>query len=176
MKEESSSNEGAGAGEKVKSSEESTVVVTEAEVTEVAEEVEEAEVVQEETKEADESPPEEEKEPSVKDDESLTREEDSTDSLGALEEDSKMSEVEQEEERFFNSVPEARINWLKAFDDNFDNRRQSLSSAGFKCDSLRRSTGPCSKDTLLYIDQQSHPALDDEDSSILSTSHSLWVS
>uniref|UniRef100_A0A1B0DH73 ubiquitinyl hydrolase 1 n=1 Tax=Phlebotomus papatasi TaxID=29031 RepID=A0A1B0DH73_PHLPP len=175
LKEEPSSNEGAGAGEKVKSSEESTVVVTEAEVTEVAEEIEEAEIVQEETKETEESPLEEEKEPSVKDEESLTRE-DSTDSLDALEEDSKMSEVEQEEERFFNSVPEARINWLKAFDDNFDNRRQSLSSAGFKCDSLRRSTGPCSKDTLLYIDQQSHPALDDDDSTILSTSHSLWVS
>uniref|UniRef100_A0A1B0CQA7 ubiquitinyl hydrolase 1 n=2 Tax=Lutzomyia longipalpis TaxID=7200 RepID=A0A1B0CQA7_LUTLO len=177
--------------EKAKPTEESTVVVTEAEVTDLAEKPEEAVdvdvvVAQEEAKEVqvDEKVPQKEEEeekvvqdatPSEgkEDEESLKKETSSIDSLEALEDDP----THVEEEKFFNSVPETRINWLKAFDDNYDvTRRQSFSSAGFlssaaNCDSLRRS-GPCSKDTLLYIDQQSHPALEEDD---LAPSHSLWI-
>ncbi|XP_059613604.1 ubiquitin carboxyl-terminal hydrolase 31 [Phlebotomus argentipes] len=158
------------------SSEESTVLVTEAEVTEDAER-QEMDTVQEEAKDIEEKPLEEQKESPVQEDSAAVKKEDSVESLKGLD-DPDVGLVKEDEEKFYNSVPESRINWLKAFDDNYE-RRRSLSSTGFlssaaKCDSLRRSTGPCSKDTLLYIDQQSHPALEDE-GAILATSHSLWI-
>ncbi|GAB0096887.1 hypothetical protein DMENIID0001_124660 [Sergentomyia squamirostris] len=163
---------------KVVEEQQSTVVVTEAEVTESAVSQEDVEAIVEEAEEAKEAPKEAEKDASLKEEIILSKQ-NSQDSLAALEDDAEIGKIE--EERFFNSVPDQRINWLRAFDDNYDvTRRQSLSSAGFlasaaNCEShLRRSTGPCSKDTLMYIDQQSHPALEDEDA-ILATSHSIWI-